>query len=63
MVRKRTGHQPSYAEAKKMNSLSFHTYGCHRASIRDCFSSSSSGNIVISLSKVIFLNALDEKLL
>ena len=40
-VRKRTGHPPSYAEAKKMKSLTLHTHGCLRASLRDCSSSSS----------------------
>ena len=27
-VRERTGHPPSYAEAKKMKSLTLHTHGC-----------------------------------
>jgi len=34
-VRERTGHPPSYAEAKKMKSLALHTHGCPRASLRD----------------------------
>ena len=34
-VRERTGHPPSYAEAKKMKSLTLHTHGCLRASLRD----------------------------
>src|SRR5678816_4093294 len=38
-VRERTGHPPSYAEAKKMKSLTLHTHGCFRASSRDCSSS------------------------
>ena len=40
MVRERTGHQPSYDEAKKMKSLTLHTHGYPRASLRDCPSSS-----------------------
>ena len=40
MVRERTGHLPSYAEAKKMRSLTLHTDGCPRASLRECSSSS-----------------------
>src|SRR6218665_2608267 len=45
-VREKTGHPPSYAEAKKMKSVTLHTHGCHRASLRDCssFSSSSSSS-------------------
>ena len=31
-ARERTGHPPSYAEAKKMKSLTLHTHGCLRAS-------------------------------
>src|SRR6218665_1934574 len=38
MVRERTVHPPSYAEALKMKSLTLHTHGCHRASLRDCSS-------------------------
>jgi len=34
-VRKRTGHPPSDAEAKKMKSLTLHTQGCPKASLRD----------------------------
>jgi len=34
-VRERTDHPPSYAVAKKMKSLTLHTYGCLRASLRD----------------------------
>ena len=37
-ARERTGHPPSYAEAKKMKSLSLHTHGYFMASLRDCFS-------------------------
>src|SRR6218665_1778535 len=40
-VRERTGQPPSCAEAKKMKSLTLHTHGCARASLRDCSSSSS----------------------
>ena len=29
-VRERTGHPPSYAEAKKMKSLTLHTHCCHQ---------------------------------
>ena len=39
-VRERTGHPPSYAEAKKMKSLTLHTRGCPKDSLRDCWSSS-----------------------
>src|SRR6218665_1082677 len=35
-VRERTGHPPSYAEAKKMKLLTLHTHGCPRANLRDC---------------------------
>ena len=38
-ARERTGHPPSYAVAKKMKSLTFHTHGCLRASLRDWSSS------------------------
>ena len=38
-LRERTGHPPSYAEAKKMKSQTLHTRGCPRASLRDCSSS------------------------
>src|SRR6218665_55624 len=37
-VRERTGYPPSYAEAKNMKSLTLHTHGCPRASLRDCSS-------------------------
>ena len=40
-VRERTGQPPSYAEAKKMKSLTLHTHGSLRAGLRDCSSSSS----------------------
>ena len=33
-MRERDGRPPSYAEAKKMKSLTFHTHGCPRASVR-----------------------------
>ena len=36
----RTGHPPSYAEAKKIKSLTLYTQGCLRASLRDWSSSS-----------------------
>src|SRR6218665_2928156 len=39
-VRERTGHPPSYAEAKKMKSLTLHTHGCLRVSLKYCSSSS-----------------------
>jgi len=39
MVRERTCHPPIYAEAKKMKSLTLHTHGCLRASLRDSPSS------------------------
>ena len=32
-VRERTGHSPSYAEAKKMKSLTLHTHGCLSTSL------------------------------
>jgi len=34
-----TDHPPSYAEAKKMKSLTLHTHGCLRVSLRDSSSS------------------------
>src|SRR6218665_1533516 len=34
-VRERTGYPPSYAEAEKMESLTLHTHGCPRASLKD----------------------------
>jgi len=37
-VMERTGHPPSYAEAKNMKSLTLYTHGCPRASLRDCSS-------------------------
>ena len=39
MVRERTGHTPSYAEAKKMKSLTLHTHGCPGVSLWDFYSS------------------------
>src|SRR6218665_116115 len=38
-ARKRTGHPPSYAEAKTIKSLTLHTHGCSWAGLRDCSSS------------------------
>jgi len=35
MLRERTGHPPSFAEAKKMKSVALHTHGCPRDSLRD----------------------------
>jgi len=32
-LRERTGHPPSYAEAKKMKLLTLHIYGCLRTSL------------------------------
>ena len=40
-MRKGTGHPPSYTEYKKMKSLTLHTHGCPRASLRDCSNFSS----------------------
>jgi len=40
-VRERTGHLPSYTEAKKMKLLALHTHGFPMASLRECSSSSS----------------------
>ena len=37
MVRERTGHSPSYTQAKREVS-NIHTHGCPRASLRDCSS-------------------------
>jgi len=34
-VRERIGRPPSYAVAKKMKSLTLHTHGCLRVSLRD----------------------------
>src|SRR6218665_16018 len=58
-VRKRTGHPPSYAEAKKMKLLTLHAHGCPMTSLRDCSSFSSSSSIsssctVIGISHKIF---------
>src|SRR6218665_333199 len=36
MVKETTGHPPSYAEAKKIKSLTLHTHGFPKASLRDC---------------------------
>jgi len=41
-ARERTGNPPSYAKAKKMKSLTLHTHGCPRASLRDYSSTTSS---------------------
>src|SRR6218665_2902428 len=41
-ARERTGYLPSYAEAKKIKSLTVHIRGYHRASLRNCSSSYSS---------------------
>jgi len=41
MGRERTGHLPSYAEAKKLKLLALHTHGCSRASVGNCSSSAS----------------------
>ena len=41
-ARERTGHTPSHAVAKKRKSLTLHTHGCPRASLRDWSSFSSS---------------------
>jgi len=38
MARERTGHPPSNTEDKKINSLTLHTHGCPRASLKDCSS-------------------------
>src|SRR6218665_2824430 len=43
-ARERTGHSPSYAEARKMKSLTLHTHGCPEASLRDRSPSSSSSS-------------------
>ena len=32
-VRERTGHPPSYAEAKKIKSLTLHSNGCSEAAL------------------------------
>src|SRR5688572_16269459 len=37
MANERTDLLLSYAEAKKMKSLTLHTHGCLRAGLRDCF--------------------------
>src|SRR6218665_704351 len=54
MTRDRTGHPFSYAEAKKMKSLTIHTHGCPRACLRDCSSSSSIDNRICGLVLVPF---------
>ena len=38
-VRERTGHPRWYVGAQKMKSLTLHTHGCLRVSLRDCSSS------------------------
>lgn len=38
----RTGHTPSYAEAKTMKSLTLNSHVCNTVSLRDCSSSTSS---------------------
>ena len=38
MVRERTGYPPSCAGAKRIKSLTLHTHGCPRASLRGCSS-------------------------
>src|SRR6218665_3245462 len=50
MAKERTGHLPSYAEAKKMKSLTLHTHGCFRVRLMDCSSSSSPLSPLPSLS-------------
>jgi|SRR6218665_2023380 len=35
MVREKTGHPPSYKEAKKMKSPTLHTHGCLKANLMD----------------------------
>jgi len=62
-VRERTGHPPSYTEAKKMKSLTLHTHGCLRANLRDCSSSSSStskGDFVAQRTNLQFGNRMFE---
>jgi len=44
MAREKIGHLPSYAETKKMKSLTLHTHDCPRASLRECSSSSFSSS-------------------
>ena len=56
MVRERTAHPPSYAEAKKMKSLTLHTHGCPRASLRDCSSCSSNLTIMAFIINVSLLD-------
>src|SRR6218665_1662434 len=50
MAKERTGHLPSYAEAKKMKSLTLHTHSCFRVRLMDCSSSSSPLSPLPSLS-------------
>src|SRR6218665_203344 len=42
VVRERTGHTPSYAETKKMKSITLHTHGCPKEWLFSSSSSSSS---------------------
>ena len=44
-VWERTGHPPSYAEAKKMKSITLNTHGCATARLRDWYSSSSASEL------------------
>src|SRR5688572_3264815 len=49
----RTGHPPSYAEAKKTKSLTFHTHCCLMASLRNSSSSSSSSSSIKIIGSII----------
>jgi len=52
-VRERTGHPPSYVEAKKIKSLTLHTHGCLRASLMGCSSFSLLQRREVVLSKEV----------
>ena len=59
--REMAGHPPSYAEAKKIKSLTLHTDGCLRASLRVCSALFSSllapTNLAVYISWTYFTDA------
>jgi len=52
MLRERTGHPPSCAEAKEMKSLTLHIHACLRASLKDW--SSSVGVLIRTGAELLF---------
>jgi len=53
-ARERTGHPTSYAVANKIKSLTLHTHGCLRASLRDWSFSSGRLKIIWHISFSVF---------